>query len=123
MSDKIDAVLIVTVVNAGFVDLVMDSAKRVGATGGTVLHGRGTGNKEIEKTFGISIHPEKDLVFIVVDKTKEAEILTAIYRGAGLDTPGQGIAFSLPLSETIGITNPVSTTEDSKIKNSNGDDE
>lgn len=123
MNNKPDAVLIVTVVNAGFVDLVMDSAKRVGATGGTVLHGRGTGNKEIEKTFGISIHPEKDLVFIVVEKAKEAEVLTAIYRGAGLDTPGQGIAFSLPLSDTIGIHNIEAVSEDVPPAQSSGDEE
>jgi nitrogen regulatory protein PII len=103
MSEQAQKVLIVTIVNAGFVDLVMDAAKRVGATGGTVLHGRGTGNPDIEKTFGITIHPDKDIVFIVVNQSKEADVLKSIYRGAGLDTRGQGIAFSLPLSETVGL--------------------
>ena len=38
--------LIVSIVNAGFSEAVMEAAKEAGARGGTVIHGRGTANKE-----------------------------------------------------------------------------
>ena len=47
--------LIIAIVNTGFTDLVMDAARESGAPGGTVLHGRGTGTKEIEKMYGVTI--------------------------------------------------------------------
>ena len=37
--------LIFTIVNAGYTDLVMEAAKAEGATGGTVVNGKGTGNE------------------------------------------------------------------------------
>lgn len=95
--------LIVVVINAGFVDLVMDAAKKSGAGGGTVLHGRGTGNKEMEKTFGISISPNKEVVLIIVPVEIQENVVKAIYKEAGLDTEGQGIIFTLPLDEVAGI--------------------
>ena len=52
--------LIVCIVNAGFSELVMDAAKEVGARGGTVIHAKGTANKDAEKYFKITIQPEKE---------------------------------------------------------------
>lgn len=95
--------LIVTVINAGFVDLVMDAAKEAGAGGGTVILGRGTGNEEIEKLFGIVIQPEKEVVLIIALKEIVDDVLKAIYDQAGLKTPGQGIAFAVPLDDAVGI--------------------
>ena len=36
--------LVITIVNRGFADKVMDAAKAAGATGGTVLYARGSGH-------------------------------------------------------------------------------
>jgi hypothetical protein len=54
---KFEHEVIFCVVNAGFSDTVMDAAKEFGARGGTVIHGRGTANKEAEKFFNI-LHKE-----------------------------------------------------------------
>ena len=40
-------VAVVCIVNLGFTDLVMSSAKSAGARGVTFLNSRGTGNKEM----------------------------------------------------------------------------
>lgn len=108
MDNKANLALIICIINTGFTDLVMDAARKEGASGGTVLHARGTGHKEIEKTFGITIQPEKELVMIVVSNDKRDQILTSIYNHAGLETKGQGIAFSLPLDAAVGL--PASLT-------------
>ena len=100
----LEAELIVVIVNGGFADLVMEAAKRKGARGGTILHARGTGTKEMEKFFGVIISPEKEIVLILVNKELRDDILKEVYKDAGLDTNGQGIAFSLPVSDVIGAT-------------------
>ena len=95
--------MICCIVNAGFSDLVMDAARSEGATGGTVIHARGTANKEAEAIFKITIQPDKDLVVLLVPAKIKDAVLHAIYQKAGLDTNGQGIAFSLPVSKTAGL--------------------
>lgn len=93
--------LIVCIINNGFSDLVMEAAKRSGAKGGTTFHARGTGNLDIEKFFGITISPDKEVVLIVVEKDIRDEVVTAIYKDAGLNTKGQGIVFTLPVDDFV----------------------
>ena len=109
-----DYELIVTIVNRGFSDDVMDSAKAAGARGGTIVHARGTGVHEESKFFGISIQPEKDLVLILAAKALKAPIMKAICAGAGLNTEGRGLSFSLPVTDVAGI---VHLTKDSDKSN------
>ena len=96
--------MIMCIVNAGFSETVMEAAKSAGARGGTILNGRGTANKEAESFFHIAIQPEKEVVMILVDKEIKDDVLHALYEKAGLDTMGQGIAFSLPVDEVVGLT-------------------
>ncbi len=96
--------VIFCVVNAGFSDAVMDAAKQFGARGGTVIHARGTANKEAEKLFEITVQPEKEIVMILVPAEIKNDILHALYRAVGLNTPGQGIAFSMPVDEVVGLS-------------------
>ncbi len=94
---------IICIVNAGFSDSVMAVARECGAGGGTVLNARGTAREEAEKLFHISIQPEKEIVLILVKKEIRDTILHAIYKEVCLNTLGQGIAFSVPVDEVIGI--------------------
>lgn len=96
--------VIFCIVNAGFSDAVMDAAKEYGARGGTVIRARGTANSESEKLFGITVQPEKEIVMILVNSDIKNDILHALYRSVGLNTPGQGIAFSLPVDNTVGLS-------------------
>jgi nitrogen regulatory protein PII len=96
--------MIMCIVNAGFSETVMEAAKSAGARGGTILNGRGTANKEAESFFHIAIQPEKEVVMILVDKEIKDAVLHALYQKAGLDTMGQGIAFSLPVDDVVGLT-------------------
>lgn len=96
--------VILCVINAGFSELVMDAAKEVGARGGTVIHARGTANKEAEQFFHITIQPDKEIVLILVQEEIKDKVLHAIYQQAGLKSAGQGIAFSLPVDEVVGLS-------------------
>lgn len=96
--------LILCIVNVGFADTVMDVAYECGARGGTVIDARGTANKEAEKFFKITIEPEKELLMLVVPKKIKDDIMHALYRQVGLNSPGHGIAFSMPISSVVGLT-------------------
>lgn len=102
--------LIICIVNNGFSDTVMAAAKDAGARGGTVLNARGTANKEAESFFHIAIQPEKEVVMILVPLNVKDAVLHSLYEKAGLDTMGQGIAFSLPVDNVVGLT-PWKATE------------
>lgn len=103
--------LIVAIVNAGYSSVVMDAVSEVGARGGTVLHAHGTANKEAEAFFHISIQHEKDAVLLVVPSTIKDEALHAIYQKAGQSTDAQGIAFSMTVSDAVGLNFPQQTKE------------
>lgn len=91
------------IVNSGYSDVVMETAKKLGARGGTVINARGTAPKDAESFFGISIQPEKEIVMILVPSSIKADLLHALYKEAGLDTPGQGIAFAMPVDSVVGV--------------------
>ena len=98
--------VIICIVNSGFSDEVMTAARKYGAKGGTVLRGRGTANAEAEKLFNIAIQPEKEIVMILVNKSLKNDILHALYKAVGLQSPGQGIAFSVPVDSVVGLSVP-----------------
>jgi nitrogen regulatory protein PII len=95
--------LIVTIVNKGDAEKVVDASKDAGAEGGTIITGRGTGIHEKAKLFNILIEPEKEVVLTLIIKEKCADVLRAIEYGARLDEPGRGIAFVLDVERTVGI--------------------
>ena len=101
--------VIFCIVNAGFADAVMDAAKEYGARGGTVIHARGTANSLAEKKFEIPVQPEKEMVMILVPSEIKDDVLRGLYRAVGLKTPGQGIAFSMPVDEVVGLSGGANT--------------
>ena len=57
---------IVAIVNDGYSDVVMDIAKDCGARGGTIIPANGSVTADAMKLYGIGIHPEKEIVLILV---------------------------------------------------------
>lgn len=106
--------LIIALVNQGFSEVVMDAAREEGARGGTIIHARGTGTKEMEKKFGIVITPNKEMVMILVNIKIRDKVMSAIYKAAGLGTDGQGIAFSLPVESVTGLKFEQASSEENK---------
>ena len=113
---KNEYTLIATITNRGFSDDVMDAAREAGARGGTVVYAHGTGLHEGNGFFGLSIHPEKEIILIIADEEHRKEIMQAIVRHNGLSTEGAGITFSLPVTNIAGIAkiNSAPPEEDDK---------
>lgn len=102
MTSETKNVLIITVVDKGNTDIVMDAARSAGASGGTVVKAKGTG-AEIAKFFGVSISEEKEMVYIVSSREGRDAIMHAIMEKAGSNTASHGVIFSLPVDKVVGI--------------------
>lgn len=103
--------LIVTVVNRGFADQVIEASKEAGARGGTVIYARGTGVHEMEKFLNISIQPEKEMILTIVKKSDVKSVTQAIIKSAGLKTEGRGVSFAMPITDLVGITSQLDSDE------------
>ena len=95
--------VIFAIVNAGFAEDVMDIARELGVRGGTILNARGVAKEEAAAFFGITLHAEKEILMMVVEKELRDQVLNAIYKGMGMAKKAQGIAFSLPVSDVTGL--------------------
>ncbi len=95
--------LLVVVANQGYSDLIMDAARKVHAAGGTVIHARGTGSHLAEKFMGVTIVPEKEMLFIVVRRDQKNDVMRSIMDEAGTGTKAGAIVFSLPVTDTAGM--------------------
>lgn len=102
MSEQTKAVLIITIVDKGYNETVMDAAREAGAGGGTVVKAKGTG-AEMAKFFGVSISEEKEMVYIVASRENRDAIMKAVMEKAGAKTEAHGIVFALPADSVLGI--------------------
>lgn len=98
--------VIFAVVNAGYAEEAMDVAREQGARGGTILHARGVAREKEAAFFGITIHADKEILMLVVEKQIRDQILNGLYRAMGMDKKSQGIVFSLPVSDVAGLAMP-----------------
>ena len=96
--------MIMCIVNEGFSSAVMDAARSVGVSGGTIIHARGTAAKDAEEYFHITIQPEKEVVMMIIPADLKDTVLHTLYQQVGLNTRGQGIAFSVPVDNVVGLS-------------------
>ena len=98
-----DHEVIFAIVNSGYADDVMDIAREQGVRGGTILNARGVVKEEAAAFFGITLHQDKEILMMVVEKSIRDNVLNAIYKQMGMAKKARGIAFSLPVSDVAGL--------------------
>ena len=103
--------VIFAIVNAGFAEEAMEVARANGARGGTILGARGVAREKEAAFFGITLHADKEILMLVVEKTIRDNILNALYKEMGMDKKAQGITFSLPVSDVAGLAAPQAQQE------------
>lgn len=81
----------------------MSVAREQGARDGTILNARGVAREKEAAFFGITIHAEKEILMMVVEKDIRDKVLNALYKEMGMDKKAQGIAFSLPVTDVAGL--------------------
>ena len=103
--------VIFAIVNSGFAEDVMEVAREQGVRGGTILNARGVVREDSAAFFGITLHADKEILMMVVEKSLRDKVLNAIYKEMGMAKKAKGIAFSLPVSDVAGLA-PVQPTEE-----------
>lgn len=91
------------IVDRGMAEEVMEIARRAGAKGGTILHGRGTGAEYTAKLLGMEIEPEKELVIILMPGSLVDQAVSDLTKELQLSSPGKGILFVEPIVEVRGL--------------------
>ena len=95
--------VIFALVNAGFAEDAMEVAREQGVRGGTILNARGVARADEAAFFGITIHHEKEILMMVVEKSIRDNVLNALYKEMGMARKAQGIVFALPVSDVAGL--------------------
>ena len=92
------------IVSEGYASIAMDAAKRVGASGGTLINGIGLGSSEAKKFLGITIEPEKDVVLIITPREEKLKVMEEVTKDVGLSHEGRGVLFAMPVDNVVGLS-------------------
>ena len=93
---------IMTIVDKGRSKACIKAARAGGAKGGTLVRGRGAG-VPMDFYYPLVIEPQKDIVLVVSTKEKAASIEERIFTDLELGKPGNGILFTLPVTQATGL--------------------
>jgi len=102
--------VIFAIVNADYAEDAMRVAREQGARGGTIISGRGVAREKEAAFFGITIHAEKEILMLVVEKEIRDRVFHALYQQMGMQQKAQGIVFSLPVSDVAGLASAADTS-------------
>ena len=94
--------LIVTIVQEGYSDLVMQASKKVGCNGGTLIEGRSLGSARTI-FMDLAIEPEKDIVLNIVSSDIKRKVMESINEMCGVKTEARGLIISLPIDNVLGL--------------------
>ncbi len=108
-----DFKLIIGLVSDDCTDKVIAKARKMGATGATVItSGRGEGLTPQKSFFGLTIEGQIDMVMFIVERHLSREILEGIAEVAEFDTgSGTGIAMQLDIEDVVGMKAQLETIE------------
>ncbi len=95
--------LVISIVDKGKGEMVVDAANKAGSRGATIINGRGSGIHETSKVFGMEIEPEKEIVLIISQNDLTEAIVSSISTDMRIEDPGNGIVFVQDIDSTYGL--------------------
>ncbi len=95
--------LILIAVNQGYTDQVMQTAKKAGATGGTVVRARLAGSDPETVFQGMELQPEREILAILAPDSIRDQVMEDVNREFGLRSEAGGILCSLPVDKAFKI--------------------
>lgn len=94
--------LVLVSVNQGYTDAVMETAKRAGAMGGTVLRAR-LADGGVTEQLGENVHEEREIIAIFAPSGVASYIMEDINRIHGVMTDANGMVLSVPVDKAFKI--------------------
>lgn len=95
--------LILITVGEGYTDQVMQTAKRAGATGGTVLRARLAETERLCELAQIDIEEEREVICILAPANVSQNIMDDVNREFGLRSEAHGILCAVPVEKAYKI--------------------
>lgn len=93
--------MLVTVVNRGIGQKVVERYKERGISFHVLSHGYGSADSELLEMLGLG-ETEKDVVFSVGNERETETVMTDWRENKKIQGQGKGIAFTVPLSAIVG---------------------
>lgn len=84
-------------------DAVIERAQRAGATGVTILPGKGIGGESRRTFFGLTFEGAQSVLLMVVGTHLATPILKSLHEVLTGEDGSRGIAFSVPVEHLTGI--------------------
>ena len=105
MKSEFEHKMIMVTVNQGYTDQVMQTAKRAGATGGTILRARLAGSERLQQFDepGMEQGEEKEIILILAPASNAGEIMNEVNREHGLKTEAKGVVCAVPVEHALKI--------------------
>lgn len=95
--------LILVTVNQGFTGQVMQTAKKAGAMGGTILRARLASAEKLEQYGDIAAQEEKEIIAILAPAATAAKIMEEVNKEHGFHTDACGTITALPVDKAYKI--------------------
>lgn len=95
--------LIFITVNQGYTENVMHTARKAGATGGTVIRARMSGAEQAEELMNLQIQDEKEIVMILAPDSVRNQIMEEVNKEYGLRSEAKGVVCSVPVDKAFKI--------------------
>ena len=97
--------MILVTVNQGYTDVVMETARKAGARGGTIIRGRWAGDESFAQSYGITtLQQEKELIFIVVPTELRNRIMDAVTKEHGIRTESGAMVSSVGVEQLVHLS-------------------
>lgn len=101
---------ILVIVNRGYAENVVRVARESGATGATILHGRGTGEEEtVIPIINIELLPEKEIICFITPTNIRANVANSLLRNPEFVEDGEISVFVTP---TVAMIKDLSSNRD-----------
>lgn len=96
---------IVVFVDDNKTDMVLQTAREVGATGATIINNaRGEGINKKKTFLGLNLETQRDVILFLVEEHLSRRIIEEIARAGKFDEePGSGIALKIDVEDAIGV--------------------
>ena len=100
-NSEFDYSLILVCADRGYADSIMDTAKKAGATGGTVFRASLADAATSAQSYGVALGEEREVIAIMTPGSTRNSIMEAVSAEHGLRSPAHSIITSLPVNKAF----------------------
>lgn len=93
--------MILITCNRGSSGEIMETAKKAGARGGTVLRARWSGAEDLEQSYGLTLTPEREILIIVVPTQIRNAVMESVNVEHSLRSQSEAVVCSLAIEQFV----------------------